>query len=103
MRLLSIGLRLLTLVEFQVKRALEVDKSKLEGIYAGNPRRATAQPTTERLLVSFKEITIIFIAVGTEIYTELTTLNPLQQKILQLLNFPSDIYTRLSSQSDYPP
>ncbi len=103
MRLLSIGLKLLTLVEFQVKRALEVDKSKLDGIYAGNPRRATAQPTTERLLASFKEITIVLIAVGAKIYTELTTLNPLQQKILQLLNFPSDIYTRLSSQSDDPP
>lgn len=103
MRLLSIGLKLLTLVEFQVKRALEVDKSKLDGIYAGNPRRATAQPTTERLLANFKEITIVLIAVGAEIYTELTTLNSLQQRILQLLNFPSDIYTRLSSQSDYPP
>jgi hypothetical protein len=93
----------LTLVEFQVKRSLEVTKSKLDGIYAGNPRRATAQPTTERLLSSFKEITIVLIAVGAEIYIELTTLNPLQHKILQLLNFPSDIYTRLSSQSDYPP
>ncbi|WP_373545875.1 IS1634 family transposase [Chamaesiphon sp.] len=103
MRLLSIGLRLLTLVEFQVKRALEVDKSKLNGIYAGNPRRATAQPTTERLLANFKEITLVFIAVGTEIYPELTTLNPLQQQILKLLNFPNDIYTCLSSQSDYPP
>jgi transposase len=103
MRLLSIGLRLLTLVEFQVKLALEIDKRKLDGIYAGNPKRATAQPTTERLLVSFQEITVVLIAVGGQIYTELTTLNPLQQKILQLLNFPSHIYTRLSSQSDDPP
>jgi transposase len=95
MRLVSIGLRLLTLVEFQVKRALAVTKSKLDEIYSGNPRRATAQPTTERLLASFKEITIVLIAVGAEIYAELTILNPLQHKILQLLNFPSDIYTRL--------
>jgi hypothetical protein len=93
----------LTLVEFQVKQALEVDRSKLEGIYSGNPKRATDQPTTERLLASFKEITIVLIAVGAEVSTELTTLNPLQQKILHLLNFSSDIYTRLSSQSDYPP
>lgn len=103
MRLLSIALRLLTLVEFQVKRALEVDKSKLEGIYSGNPKRATVQPTTERLLANFKEITVIVFAVGAEIYRELTTLNSLQHKILHLLNFPSDIYTCLSSQSDYPP
>lgn len=93
----------MTLVEFQIKRALEVDESKLEGIYSGNPKRATAQPTTERLLANFKEITVTVFAVGAEIYRELTTLNSLQHKILQLLNFPSDIYTCLSSQSDYPP
>jgi transposase len=103
MRLLSIGLRLLTLVEFQVKRALEVDKSKLEGIYSGNPKRATSQPTTERILSNFKNLTIVLFAVGAEIYRELTTLNSLQHKILQLLNFPSDIYTCLSSPSHDPP
>jgi transposase len=103
MRLLSIGLRLLTLVEFQVKRALEVDKSKLEGIYSGNPKRATSQPTTERILSNFKNMTIVLFAVGAEIYRELTTLNSLQHKILQLLNFPSDIYTCLSSPSHDPP
>jgi hypothetical protein len=33
----------------------------------------------------------------------LTSLSPLQQKILQLLNFPIEIYTRLLLQSDHPP
>jgi transposase len=51
-RLLTIGLRLLTLAEFQVRRALAVEKSKLAGLYAGNPQRSTAQPTAERLLPS---------------------------------------------------
>jgi transposase len=63
MRLLSIGLRLLTLVEFQVRQALEVDRSKLEGIYSGNQKRATAQPTTERILANFKENTAILCTV----------------------------------------
>lgn len=102
-RLLSIGLRLLTLVEFQVRQALATEKIKLEGLYAGNAKRPTDQPTTERLLASFKEITLVLIDVGEEVYANLTMLNPLQQKILTLLKFPIDVYTRLSSQSCDPP
>jgi transposase len=102
-RLLTIGLRLLTLVEFQVRRALTIDKGKLAGLYAGNPQRSTAQPTAERLLASFKEITLILIHTETETYADLTLLTPLQQNILQLLNFPLEIYTRLGPQSNDPP
>jgi transposase len=102
-RLLSIGLRLLTLVEFQVRRALAISQSTLAQIYAGNPKRSTSRPTTERLLACFKEITMVLITVGEEMYVDVTSLNPLQQKILQLLNFPMTIYTRLSSQSSDPP
>jgi transposase len=102
-RLLTIGLRLLTLVEFQVRRALAVEKSKLAGLYAGNPQRSTAQPTAERLLANFKEITLVLIHTDTETYADLTLLTPLQQNILQLLNFPVEIYTCLGPQSDDPP
>jgi transposase len=102
-RLLSIGLRLLTLVEFQVRRALFLQQSSLAGLYAGNPKRSTTQPTTERILAAFKEITLVLIVSGTEIYSHLTALSPLQQKILHLLNFPLEIYTRLLLQSDHPP
>lgn len=102
-RLLTIGLRLLTLVEFQVRRALALEKSKLAGLYAGNPKRSTAQPTAERLLASFKEINLVLIEARGEIYADLTVLNPLQQRILKLMNFPIEIYTRLGPQSDDPP
>jgi len=102
-RLLSIGLRLLTLVEFQLRRALFLEQSSLAGLYAGNPKRSTTQPTTERILAAFKEITLVLIDYGSELYAHLTSLSPLQQKILQLLNFPIEIYTRLLLQSDHPP
>ena len=102
-RLLSIGLRLLTLVEFQLRHALFLEQSSLAGLYAGNPKRSTTQPTTERILAAFKEITLVLIDDGTELYAHLTSLSPLQQKILQLLNFPIEIYTRLFLQSDHPP
>lgn len=103
MRLLSIGLQLLTLVEFQVRRSLALEQTELAGLYAGNPKRSTAQPTAERLLESFKEITLVLIHAKGEVYVDLTALNPLQQRILQLMNFPTEIYTRLGPQSHHPP
>jgi transposase len=102
-RLLTIGLRLLTLVEFQVRRALAQEQSQIAGVYAGNPKRSTAQPTAERLLASFKEITLVLIEARGEVCADLTVLNPLQQRILQLMNFPMEIYTCLGPQSDDPP
>jgi transposase len=52
-RLLSIGLRVLCLVEFTVRKALQEQGEKLDGFYAGNPKRVTARPTTEMMLRAF--------------------------------------------------
>src|SRR2546425_7935571 len=49
-RLLSIALRVLTLLEFVGRRQLAAEGMKLAGLYAGNPRRETARPTAEHLL-----------------------------------------------------
>jgi len=46
-RLLTIGLRVLTLFEFAVRRRLSERNEKLAGLYAGNPKRTTARPTAE--------------------------------------------------------
>ena len=102
-RLLTIGLRVLTLVEFQVRRSLSTDKRKLPGLYAGNPKRATARPTAERLFANFKDITLVLIDTGAETFADLTALNPLQQEILQLLDFPTEIYSCLGPQAHDPP
>lgn len=40
-RLLSIGLRVLTLLEFQVRQRLADTQEQLAGLYAGNPKRTT--------------------------------------------------------------
>lgn len=102
-RLLTIGLRVLTLVEFQVRRSLSTDKKKLPGLYAGNPKRSTARPTAERLFANFKDITLVLIDTGAETFADLTALNPLQQEILRLLDFPIEIYNCLGPQSHDPP
>jgi transposase len=57
-RLLSLALRVLTLVEHVVRGALQAAGETLRGLYAGNPKRETARPTTERLLKAFRGITL---------------------------------------------
>lgn len=77
-RLLSIGLLVLTLLEFQVRSSLKENKEKLVGLYTGNPKRETARPTAELILAAFKDITLVLIEVKNEVYAYLTNLSPLQ-------------------------
>jgi len=102
-RLLGIGLRVLTLLEFVVRRNLAVAGVKLAGLYAGNPKRATAQPTAERLLEAFQGITLTVIQENSQTRRHLTPLSEVQQRILVLLEFSPDIYTRLCADSAKPP
>jgi hypothetical protein len=60
-RLLSVGLRVLTLLESVVRQRLAAARAVLAGLYAWNPKRATARPTTERLLERFEGLTLTII------------------------------------------
>jgi transposase len=102
-RLLSIGLRMLTLLEYVVRRQLAAPGEKLAGLYAGNAKRETARPTAERLLEAFQEMTLTLVEGATQTYRHLTELSPLQVRILELLGFPSQVYTKLCAISDEPP
>jgi len=102
-RLLSIGLRVLTLLEFVVQRRLAESQEKLAGLYAGNPKRTTATPRAETLLEAFKPIYLTAVTIGEQIHVHVTPLSALQQKILNLLGFSPDIYTRLAADSLKPP
>ncbi len=102
-RLLSVGLRVLTLLEHVVRCRLAETGEKLRGLYAGNPTRATDRPTTEAILHGFKDIFLSFVTLGEQTYRHLTPLSDLQLKILNLLHFPVDIYTRLAAHSANPP
>jgi transposase len=102
-RLLAIGLRVLTLLEFVVRRRLASAHTGLAGLYAGSPQRTTARPTAERLLESFQELTLTIIREGRRRRYHLTPLSRVHQRILALLDFPVDIYTRFSIDSRKPP
>src|SRR5919109_3164339 len=102
-RLLSIGLRVLTLLEFGVRQRLAMAKTKLKGLYVGNPKRSTTHPTAERLLEAFQGLTLTLIREGRRRRRHLTPLSRVQQRILALLDFPVAIYTRLCPDAHKPP
>ena len=76
-RLLSIALRVLTLLEFIGRRQLAAEGTKLAGLYAGNPQRTTDRPTAERLLEAFEDITLTIIKGSQQTARYVTALSPL--------------------------
>lgn len=94
-RLLSIGLRILCLLEFSVREALQQKQEKLSGIYKGNPKRATVRPTAEMMLKVFRGISLVALTVNGVKHLEITPLTTVQNKILALLGLSPTCYTIL--------
>jgi transposase len=59
-------------------------KEELAGLFAGNSKRRTAQPTAERLLEAFREVTLTVISAPGFAQRYVTPLSLLQQQILAL-------------------
>jgi len=89
MFLLTLALRLFTLMEFVVRLALATAQEKLSGLYDGNPLRATERPSAEQLLKAFDNITL-YLLPDTSLFV--TTLSALHRQILSLLKLPESIY-----------
>ncbi len=89
MFLLTIALRVFTLIEFVVRQALHNTQQSLAGLYDGNPKRATARPSTEQLLKAFSHLSLYFLP-NDRIFV--TPLSPLQLQILSLMKIPESLY-----------
>lgn len=98
-RLLALGLRVLTVLEFVVRRTLQQTQAELAGLYAGQPKRATTRPTTEQLLRAFKGLTLTVWRTGTAWHGHIAPLSPVQRRIVRLLKFPATLYSQLERQS----
>jgi transposase len=86
-------LQVLTLIDFVARRELEKKGEKLAGLVPGNPKMATARPTAERLLEAFKGLHLFIEKRGDVVVGYLVEkLSPLQEKILNLLQIPKEIY-----------
>jgi transposase len=92
---LTLGARLLALGDYLARQALAAQRSELTGIYAGNPKRGTARPTTERMLAAFEGIHLLIIPTEARTQCFLTRLSDVQERILALLGLPSSLFTDL--------
>jgi transposase len=100
-RLLTLALRLLTLIETQVRRGLTADQGTLAGLYDGQPNRTTDRPTATRLLkaVARTEITLTRVDVGTQSLWHVTPLPTWLGQVLGYLGLSVALYTRLLENS----
>ena len=93
--LLSLAVRFLTLIEFVVRRKLKQNQEKLVGLIANNPKKGIDNPTTERLLKMFDNITLTLVQVPDQTIRHLPTLTVVQTRILELLGLSAEVYTHL--------
>ncbi len=94
--LLSMAVRFLTLLEFVVRRKLKQNQEKLTGLIENNPKKGIDNPTTERLLKTFNNLTLTLVHLPDQTIRHITPLTPLQTRILELLGLSAAVYTRLA-------
>ena len=99
--LLTLGVRVLTVTEFVLRRSLEQDQARLPGLHLENKQKRTDKPTAERILRAFAGIslTIIQNTAGEDILRRLTPLSELQEDILQRLGLGVTLYRQLEIQT----
>jgi transposase len=93
--LLTLASRVLALGDYLAREALAAQGEELAGVYAGNPKRSTPRPTTERMLKAFEGIDLVILPQGEEHLTILTDLMPVQERILALLGLQRSLFTNL--------
>ena len=93
--LLTLAVRVCSLIQFVVRRSLTRTHETLVGLYPGDPQKATESPTCEKLLHTFSKITLTIIDLGGTIIRHLTPLSQLQTDILRHLGLNPGIYRNL--------
>src|SRR5262245_3074841 len=101
--LLSLGLRLLSLLEWVVGKKLHERGQSLKGLYPGQPGRRAYNPSAELLLKAFKGVSLAIVELSGQPAPLLPPLTPLQQSLLPLWDLPSDLYLRLTLHFPDPP
>jgi transposase len=101
--LMSLALRLLSVLEWTVRKQLHQKGQTLKGLYAGQPGRQAQRPSAELLLNAYKGIHLTILRVAGELVTYLTALTALQRRLLELWELPPDLYHRLTLHFPEPP
>lgn len=93
--LLSLALRVLSLVEWQPRERLQKEGGTIQGVYAGQPSRKTARPSVELLLEVMKTISLSVVLVNDQTYALLSPLSDVQKRLLFLWDLPPDLYENI--------
>lgn len=95
--LLTLGVRVLTVMEFTLRRSLQQDQAKLPGLHPENRNKGSDKPTAERVLKAFCKVTLTIIkdTAGREVGRWLTPLSSVQQDILKRLGLEAALYEQL--------
>ena len=101
--LLSLALRVLTLLEWVVRERLRQEGSKLRGVYAGQPGRQTARPSAELLLRVMQTISVSVVEVNGQRHVMVTPLTEVQKRLLELWGLPPDLYEKVARGFPIPP
>jgi transposase len=94
--LLSLAVRFLTLIEFVIRRKLKQNQEKLLGLIENNPKKGIDNPTTERVLKMFDNITLTIVHLPGQTIRHLPALTTVQSRILELLGLSTNVYTHLA-------
>ena len=97
--LLTLCVRVLTLIEFVVRRSLKEEKTGLAGMHPENRKKINDKPSAERILKAFSKInlTIILDQAGNVVVRSLKPLSLLQIEIIQRLNLDPLVYYGLEN------
>lgn len=102
-RLLSLGLRVLTLLEHVVREALQTAAESLQGPSPGNPKRETVRPTTEKVLRAFDGITLTVVKLPGQTIRQVTALSAVRQRILTMSGLVTATCMQLANPQDAIP
>jgi transposase len=93
--LLCLAVRVLVLTEQRLRAALRDQGAELAGLNPASRTQATTQPTTERVIGAFRNLTVTVVTGEGWEQRHVSSLNQTQQQILALLGLASDLYARL--------
>lgn len=95
--LLLLALKVCAVLEYKIAEALHKNDEQLAQIYEGNPKRSSKRPSAKRICKAFDGIAIALIFVNYKLqFAIMTNLEPVQTKILNLLNIEKEVYTTLA-------
>lgn len=95
--LLTLLLQIVSIAEYQIAQSLKEEEQenqkKIAGLYAGQPKLATAKPSISKIITAMSPITIIFVIKDDKVVKKvITNQNHITKRIIELIKIPLNPY-----------